>query len=215
FTKLKFLRDEDPAKKDSLERILQLLKEGKTCVLNFGKYADDKANYMFVANLVTRRVRKEFQSHGDEYCQTVILLEEAHKFLAPDVARFSIFGKIAREMRKYGLTLGFVDQRPSQIHPEVFSQLANRFILRLSDPKDIDAALSGVGEANLWRGILRGLQNRQVVAMGTCITVPSIFRPWNFTLKDAKEVLGLAQTASEVKSSITAEDLDDFSGGPE
>ncbi|OLS14336.1 MAG: hypothetical protein RBG13Loki_1985 [Promethearchaeota archaeon CR_4] len=210
FKKLKFLREEDPKTKDSIDRILQLLKEGKTVVLNFGSYAEDKANYMFVANLVTRRVRKEFQERGKQYHKTVILLEEAHKFLDREVARHSIFGKIAREMRKYGLTIGFVDQRPSEIMTEVFSQLANRFILRLSDPKDIDAALSGVGEASLWRGILRGLPKWQVVAMGTSITVPSILLPWKFTLKNAKEKLNVSETASEVKDKITDDDIKDI-----
>ncbi len=210
FKKLKFLRDEDPKTKDSIERILQLLKEGKTVILNFGSYAEDKSNYMFVANLVTRRVRKEFQEHVGEYPQAVILLEEAHKFLSREVSKHSIFGKIAREMRKYGLTLGFVDQRPSEIMTEVFSQLANRFILRLSDPKDIDAALNGVGEANLWRGILRGLQKKQVVAMGTSITVPSILTPWHFSLQNVKEKLNIGETATDVEKKITDEDIKDI-----
>ncbi len=213
FSNLSFLRNQDPThpgKKDSIDRILDLLKEGKTAIINFGKFADNKAIYMFVANLVTRRIRKEYVEHGDDYCQAVILLEEAHKFLSPEVARFSIFGKIAREMRKYGLTLGFVDQRPSQIHPEVFSQLANRFILRMTDPKDLDAALSGVGEATLWRSILRGLQKQQVVAMGTCITVPSILWPWYFDLKNAKAMLKIPKTAVEVKAAITDDDIKDI-----
>ena len=79
---------------------------------------------MFIANLVTRRIRSKFQQNSKKYAQTVILLEEIHKFLTPNVAHHSVFGKIAREMRKYGLTLGLVDQRPSQIYTEVFSQLA-------------------------------------------------------------------------------------------
>ncbi|HME52264.1 MAG TPA: ATP-binding protein [Candidatus Lokiarchaeia archaeon] len=214
FANLPFLRTGTPEEQketpDSLKRILELLRNKKTIILNFGRFTDDKAYYMFIANIVTRRIRHEFSKNEGTYPQTVILLEEAHKFLSPEVGQFSIFGKIAREMRKYGLTLGIVDQRPSQIHAEVFSQLANRFILRLSDPKDVDAALSGVGEASQWKGILRGLQNRQVVAMGTCITVPSIVTPWTFNDANAKTMLGLSKIAKEVKTSITDEDVADI-----
>jgi len=45
----------------------------------------------------------------------MITIEEAHKFLNPQVARQTTFGTIAREMRKYYVTLLVIDQRPSSI----------------------------------------------------------------------------------------------------
>lgn len=223
FAKLKFLRTKAASQNnarprpDSLSRILDLFREGRTAVLNFGKYGTDWTIYMFVANLVVRRIRQEFQrknmgldEEAREFQQTVILLEEAHKFLTPSVARYSVFGKIAREMRKYGLTLGLVDQRPSQIWEEVYSQMGNRFILRLTDPKDIDAALSGIAEPQLWQKILRGLEKRTVLGMGTCITVPSIFRTWEFDIDHIKEILALPAVYDEIEDAIDDEDLEGF-----
>ena len=49
----------------------------------------------------------------------MITIEEAHKFLSPGLAEQTIFGTIAREMRKYSVTLLVIDQRPSGIDPEI------------------------------------------------------------------------------------------------
>ncbi|NIN64297.1 MAG: ATPase, partial [Anaerolineae bacterium] len=88
------------------------------------------------ANIVTRRIRRLYQqkmerfeetrAEADRPLQLMITLEEAHKFLNPAVARQTIFGTIAREMRKYNVTLMVIDQRPSGIDPEVMSQLGTR-----------------------------------------------------------------------------------------
>lgn len=56
----------------------------------------------------------------------MITIEEAHKFLNPQVAEQTIFGRIAREMRKYNVTLLVIDQRPSGIDDEVMSQLGTK-----------------------------------------------------------------------------------------
>ncbi len=194
-----------PVKPDSFQRILDLFRDGHTIVLDFGRFGSDKSIYMFIANIIVRRLKSVYEENHEDYPQTVILLEEAHRFLASDVAKYSVFGVIARETRKYGLTLGLVDQRPSQIFSEVFSQLANRFILTMSDPKDLDAALSGAGDPAIWRGILRGLQKRQVVCMGSCITVPSIFTAWHFDPNTIKEKLGISKFGGE----IAVEDVGD------
>ena len=56
----------------------------------------------------------------------MITIEEAHKFLNPMAAKQTIFGTIAREMRKYYVSLLVVDQRPSSIDDEVLSQIGTR-----------------------------------------------------------------------------------------
>ena len=60
---------------------------------------------------------------GHEPPQLLITIEEAHKFLDPKIAGQTIFGTIAREMRKYNVTLLVVDQRPSGIDEEVMCQI--------------------------------------------------------------------------------------------
>ena len=109
---------------------------------------------MLVANLVTRRVRELYRAKVERYEQTqnkadkprplMITIEEAHSFLNPAISKQTIFGTIARELRKYHVTLMVVDQRPSSIDDEVLSQLGTRVSGKLTEERDIEAVLTGV-----------------------------------------------------------------------
>ena len=77
----------------------------------------------------------------------VIVIEEAHKFVDRSLAGQSIFGQIARELRKYNVTLLVIDQRPSQIDPEVLSQIGTKFTLQLDSDNDVEAIVGGVARA--------------------------------------------------------------------
>ena len=74
----------------------------------------------------------------------MITIEEAHKFLNPELAGQTIFGTIAREMRKYNVTLLVIDQRPSGIDDEVMSQIGTKITCLLDNDRDIDSVLAGV-----------------------------------------------------------------------
>lgn len=76
----------------------------------------------------------------------VIVLEEAHNYISPrrqdeqrgvGVSR-ETFERIAKEGRKFGLSLVVASQRPSDISATVLSQCANFIIHRLQNPDDID-----------------------------------------------------------------------------
>ena len=120
-------------------------------VLEFGRYGRDMAAYVLVANLLTRRIYRRYVERKErasaegrgEPDPLVITIEEAHKFLTPSVAGQTIFGTIAREMRKYNVSLLIVDQRPSGIDQEVVSQLGTKFTCLLDSEPDIDAVLRG------------------------------------------------------------------------
>ena len=86
----------------------------------------------------------------------MITIEEAHKFLNPSAAKQTIFGTIAREMRKYYVSLLVVDQRPSGIDDEVLSQIGTRITALLNDEKDIQAVLTGVSGTDGLRSVLAG-----------------------------------------------------------
>ena len=97
----------------AVEHILGYLDRGMHVVLEFGRFGRNLAAYILVANLLTRRIyeryaeRKERASddRSKEPRPLVITIEEAHKFLTSGVASQTIFGTIAREMRKYNVTL--------------------------------------------------------------------------------------------------------------
>ena len=177
-----YLKDEVPF--SLIDEMVTTLGRGRSIILEFGRH-DTPLDYMLVANIVTRRIRRlyeqkverfeETKAEADRPLQLVITLEEAHKFLSPAVARQTIFGTIAREMRKYNVTLMVVDQRPSGIDPEVMSQLGTRVTGLLAEERDIDAVFMGMSGRSFLRGALAGLDTRQqVLLMGHAVPMPVV-----------------------------------------
>lgn len=169
-----------------IDRMIDALAHGHHIVLEFGQYRRELA-YMLVANVITRRIYRRWVEQTEEYFRTknpadkprqlVITIEEAHKFLNPAVARQTIFGTIARELRKYGVTLLVVDQRPSSIDSEVMSQLGTRITALLNDEKDIDAVFTGVSGSSGLKQVLASLDTRQqAMVLGHAVPMSVVVR---------------------------------------
>jgi DNA helicase HerA-like ATPase len=159
-------------------------------VLEFGRYGNALEAYILVANYLTRRIREHYvqrveESLGDESKQPpqlMITIEEAHKFLDPMIARQTIFGTIARELRKYKVTLLVVDQRPSAIDEEVMSQIGTRVTALLDNDRDIAAVFMGVSGAPGLREVLARLDTRQqAIVLGHAVPMPVVIqtRPYD------------------------------------
>ena len=71
-----------------------------------------------------------------------IMLEEAHRYVKNDsdleVLGYNIFDRITKEGRKYGVLLGLITQRPSELSTTSLSQCSNYIVLRMFHPDDID-----------------------------------------------------------------------------
>jgi hypothetical protein len=191
---------------DPVEAILDHLLSGRHVVIQFGRQSQLR-DYMLMANLLTRRIhrhyteRVETQGNGRAAAPPplVVVLEEAHKFLSPVAARQSIFGTIAREMRKFGVSLLVVDQRPSGIDAEILSQLGTRITGLLTDPADIDAALSGAGDRSALRAMLASLEaSRQCLVVGHAIPMPMILRTRHYGMELKQLLQGRDQQAAEL-----------------
>lgn len=170
---------------DSVKQILNLIDQGISVVLEFGRYGNSLEAYILVANYITRRIHERYvekmeQSLGDkalEPPQLLITIEEAHKFLDPRIASQTIFGIIARELRKYNVTLLVVDQRPSGIDEEVMSQIGTRVTALLDNERDINAVLTGISGAAGLREVLARLDTRQqAIIMGHAVPMPVVVR---------------------------------------
>jgi DNA helicase HerA-like ATPase len=170
---------EQPAA-DSVREIIQSLENGQHVVLSFGGHESD-LDYLLVSNLLTRKIRaawehktNEFRSHGKaEPRQLIIVVEEAHKLLNREMAAQTTFATIARELRKYYVTLLIIDQRPSQIYDEVMSQIGTRISGWLGDEDDIHAVLSGLSGREALRGMLARLQPKEeVLLLGWGVPMP-------------------------------------------
>jgi DNA helicase HerA-like ATPase len=177
-----FLR---PTALDKIGDIFNLLDRGTSVVLEFGVYGDMLEAYVFVANYITRRlhrlyVGKKNKAAGrkaEEPRQLVITIEEAHKFLDPEIAKHTIFGNIARELRKYNVTLLLVDQRPSGIDTEVMSQIGTRVTCLLDNEEDVRAVFSGVSGASQLREVLARLDTQQqALILGHAVPIPVVIK---------------------------------------
>jgi len=211
FERWHFLVEENVG--DSVQKIIELLvDQQKNVVLEFGRYGNQLEAYMLVANYLTRRIHHHYvdkmeRSLGDaalEPPQLLITIEEAHKFLEPQVARQTTFGIIAREMRKYKVTLLIIDQRPSAIDEEVMSQIGTRVTALLDNERDINAVLNGISGASGLREVLARLETKQqAIIMGHAVPMPVVIKPRTYdtdfykavqatpvNLGDARQALG-------------------------
>jgi hypothetical protein len=160
---------QESSRYDAAARIIEHLERGKHVVLEFGRYGNDLTAYILVSNLLSRRIHHSYVQkkeeaeggQGRDPRPLVIVIEEAHKFLSPAVAPQTIFGIIARELRKYNVTLMVIDQRPSAIDTEVMSQVGTRLTCLLDNERDIDAVLSGTPGSRQLRGVLARLESKQ------------------------------------------------------
>ena len=181
---LKYMRNACPH--DYIAQILQSLDAGKHVVVEFGSQSN-MLSYMLATNMITRRIHKAYVSKADKFLQSknpldrprqlVITIEEAHRFLDSKIVQQTIFGTIAREMRKYFVTLLIVDQRPSGIDNEVMSQVGTRITCLLNDEKDIDAIFTGVSGAGGLRSVLAKLDSKQqALVLGHAVPMPVVVR---------------------------------------
>ncbi len=169
--RLPFLR---PAAKDAFSTMVSLVRQGKSLVLDFGDFGTNEMVYLFVANVLARRFFDLYTEKNEEFPRLIVFLEEAHKFLDPDIANYTIFSKLARETRKFNLILALVDQRPSKIDDEVRSQLANRLVMSLKEPSDVASSLAGVPDRSMWETIISTIPARVVTVLGDAIRIPTV-----------------------------------------
>ena len=112
----------------------------------------------------------------------LLVYEEAHKYVPKsDLARFkssrASIERIAKEGRKYGISLAIVSQRPSELSETIFSQCNNFIAMRLTNPDDqnyvkrlLPDTLGSVTD------ILPSLQSGEALLIGEATVMPSIVK---------------------------------------
>jgi uncharacterized protein len=193
---LKYIRSSCPH--NYVNQILETIDAGKHVVIEFGSQSN-MLSYMLATNVIARRIHASYVRKADRFLQSknpcdrpqplVITIEEAHRFLDPATAKQTIFGVIAREMRKYFVTLLVVDQRPSGIDNEVMSQVGTRITALLNDEKDIDAIFTGVSGAQSLRSVLAKLDSKQqALLLGHAVPMPVVVKTRPYDEQFYKEV---------------------------
>lgn len=196
FDTLKYIRTACPH--NYIDQLIQDLAAGKSVIIEFGSQSN-MLSYMLATNMITRRIHSSYVKQADHFLQTknpldkprqlVITIEEAHRFLDSSIVHQTIFGTIAREMRKYFVSLLVVDQRPSGIDNEVMSQIGTRVTCLLNDEKDIDAIFTGVsGGANL-KSVLAKLDSKQqALLLGHAVPMPVVVRTRAYDAQFYREI---------------------------
>ncbi|MGL5874396.1 MAG: helicase HerA domain-containing protein [Xenococcaceae cyanobacterium] len=193
---LKYIRSACPH--NYIDQLLQSLDAGKHIVIEFGSQSN-MLSYMLATNMITRRIHSSYVKKADKFLQSknpldrprqlVITIEEAHRFLDSSIVHQTIFGTIAREMRKYFVTLLVVDQRPSGIDNEIMSQIGTRVTCLLNDEKDIEAIFTGVSGGSALRSVLAKLDSKQqALVLGHAVPMPVVIRTRAYDQKFYAEI---------------------------
>lgn len=205
---------------DGIKKILTFLTSGKSIVLQFGRLNNLKS-YILAANIITRQIHTAYVDMTEKSIldrakfvppkRLVITIEEAHKFLSPQVAKSGTFGTIARELRKYNVTLLIIDQRPSGIDSEVMSQIGTRATLLLNDENDINAVFVGESGGGALKEILSQLNPKQeVLIFGYAMPMPIVVRTRRYDeyfYKEMSEELKLTKEEIIKRGELAAAEL--------
>lgn len=140
---------------------------------------------------VVGRVLLDLREHADPSQRTcspwVLVLEEAHNYLRPrregEDAGLTLsreaFERIAKEGRKFGMSLIIASQRPSDVSETVLSQCANFIVHRIQNPDDIEyfkRILPGGSREMLDQVSI--LTPGEALLLGSAVNVPCRVRVW-------------------------------------
>lgn len=125
------------------------------------------------------RLTFEFALWGDRAIPILFVCEEAHRYVGHTTARgFNMtkrtISRIAREGRKYGLSICLVSQRPSDLDVSILSQCNTIFAMRMSNQKDYEFVRATLSESA--SGILESLpalRTGEAIAVGEGVAVPA------------------------------------------
>ncbi len=131
---------------------------------------------------VLSRLTFDFALWSERSVPILLVCEEAHRYAPQDPsAGFEptkkALARIAKEGRKYGVSLGVVSQRPSELAAEVLSQCNTVFALRMSNQRDQDFVRGAMSDTAVGLlDFLPSLRNGEAIAVGEGVSVPMRLR---------------------------------------
>jgi DNA helicase HerA-like ATPase len=108
----------------------------------------------------------------------LLICEEAHRYVPQDSSigfapTRKVISQIAKEGRKYGVSLGLVTQRPSELSETILSQCNTLFALRMSNTKDQEFVRRALPDsASGLLSALPALRNQEAVVVGEGVSLP-------------------------------------------
>ena len=108
----------------------------------------------------------------------LLVCEEAHRYVPSDKtssgqAVRKVLERIAKEGRKYGVSLGLITQRPSDLAEGVLSQCGTIIAMRLNNERDQHFVKSAMPEgAKGFLDVIPALRNRECIVCGEGVSIP-------------------------------------------
>lgn len=171
-----FEYDEYITKEEYIKRLYTNSNDEAVQIVNFNlNYVDER-----FAKTLTKIFSKLFLNYAMDIKDNTrfsveIMLEEAHRYVQRDsdleVLGYNIFDRITKEGRKYGVILGLITQRPSELSVTSLSQCSNYIVLRMFHPDDLQ----------IIRGITHSISDHDLEKLksltpGTALCFGSAFR---------------------------------------
>ncbi|RXT23892.1 ATPase [Rhizobium leguminosarum] len=137
----------------------------------------------------------------------LVVCEEAHRYIPSDpslgfVPTRQAIARIAKEGRKYGVSLGIITQRPGELDQTILSQCSTLFAMRLANDRDQEIIRSAIPNSSIsTTSFISSIGNGEAIAFGEAISVPMRMR---FSRVDEN----LLPKASSANSKQSEEDPD-------
>ena len=161
---------------DYIKDLLMAPNGRKAQIINFNiNYVDDR-----FAKIITKIYSKLLFDYAKNLKMRAtlpfhIILEEAHRYVQNDndvkLLGYNIFERITKEGRKYGVLLGLISQRPSDLSETSLSQCSNFLIFKMLHPRDINYIKDMV--PNITDEMMRRIK---ILQPGNCMAFGSAFK---------------------------------------
>lgn len=159
--------------------LLDIIQPGILTIVDLSDIINQRKKQVIVSYLTNRVFQERRQK---KIPPTVIVLEEAHQFIPQYTSKEGNISKnimktVAREGRKFGVSLCLISQRPVQLDTTTLSQCNTQLLLRITNPNDIKhigESAEGLSSESL--RMLNTLRVGEGVLIGEAVNAPVFFK---------------------------------------
>ena len=161
-----------------LSRIFRLPTDGKPISIIDVSGVPSDITSVVVAVLARMVFDYAIWSRNEPQRPILLVCEEAHRYVPNERAAHGsavgkILGRIAKEGRKYGVSLGLITQRPSDLAEGVLSQCGTIIAMRLNNERDQAFVKAAMPEgARGFLDTIPALRNRECIVCGEGVAIP-------------------------------------------
>lgn len=141
----------------------------------------------------------------------LVVCEEAHRYVPADpnlgfIPTRQAIARIAKEGRKYGVSLGIITQRPGELDQTILSQCSTLFAMRLANEKDKEIIRSAIPNSSVSiTNFISSIGNGEAIAFGEAIAVPMRMRFERVDESILPKAAGIAEQANRDEEAETVD----------